>query len=207
MQGSRRAILDYLRHAGAAPVDRLAQAVDLAPVTVRHHLKLLRERGLVDVVSEPAGRGRPRHVYRLSPEGAGALCEGRYASLASQLLDLVKQLDQGGAERFFSAMAAGVVADRRAAIDAAEGLEARLDLLVEILDDQGFPARWEPSGGDFLLHELGCPYAELGERHDEVCSLDLALIRATVGGEVTRERWRLDGDAACVFRIRPAGAC
>ena len=76
-----------------------------------------------------------------------------------------------------------------------------------ILAARAFIARWEPSGGDFLLHELGCPYAELGERHDEVCSLDLALIRATVGGEVTRERWRLDGDAACVFRIRPAGAC
>ena len=44
-----------------------------------------------------------------------------------------------------------------------------------------------------------------GEVIDNLDELEDAA--ATVGGEVTRERWRLDGDAACVFRIRPAGAC
>jgi predicted ArsR family transcriptional regulator len=205
MQGSRRQIMEYLREHDSAAVEFLAAAVDLAPVTVRHHLKVLRQRGLVEVQSERVGRGRPRHVYRLSPSGSASLCENRYEQLAERMLDLVKHGDGQVAERFFSDMAKGIVADHRAALSLARGPAESLDLVVDILGAEGFTARWNQDGDAYLLHATSCPYASLGERHAEVCCMDMALIGAAMDAEVVRESWRMDGDEACVYRVRPRG--
>jgi predicted ArsR family transcriptional regulator len=209
MQDTRQKILSHLGCASEATVSELAEAVGLAPVTVRHHLNVLRERGHVSVSSERIGRGRPRHVYRLSSSGAGSLCSGGYEALATRMIEQIKETDVSGgarsAERFFEAMAHRIVDEEGQAFREAP-VEARLDTLVGLLTQQGFLASWERDGEDFLIRELGCPYATLGIVHAEICCMDRALIEATGCGSVTRERWRLEGDEACVYRVRPGVA-
>ncbi|NJN55520.1 MAG: hypothetical protein HC804_12665 [Anaerolineae bacterium] len=53
---------------------------------------------------------------------------------------------------------------------------------------------------------IGCPYEDLGSEHPEMCRLDARVIDRLIPGTAIRERWRLDGDAGCVYRVAPC-AC
>lgn len=201
MQSTRRAILDHLRLNGAASVEALAGAVGLAPVTVRHHLNLLREDNLVDVAAESVGRGRPRHVFQLSQAGGQAVVDDNpFAVLTARLLDAMRATDRGQIEGVFAAMADTIAAEH-AAVYADQPIETRLDAVVALLADEGFTTVWQREGDAFVLQQLSCPFHSLGGQHREVCCMDARLIEAVVGGEVEREEWRMDGGATCVYRI------
>jgi DeoR family transcriptional regulator, suf operon transcriptional repressor len=200
-EGSRREVLAYLRAHGRSSIADLAGATGLAPVTLRHHLGLLREGGLVLVDREPAGRGRPRHVYRLSPQGVAELAEQRpYARLAADLIDALEAAEAGAAARALRAMGARLAAARREAF-AGLPLEDRLEVLVSLLADEGFALRWSRDGDTYVIREAGCPYRALAQTHGEVCALDLEVIRRVVGAAVTYRLWRGEGDPPCVFRV------
>ncbi len=204
MQDSRLRILEYLQAHGEADVASLADAVDLAAVTVRHHLSVLRQRDLVQVEAERSGRGRPRHIYRLSRRGAGRLQPEACERLTSRIIDLVAAQDDGEAERLFTDLAERALEDHRQSLADAGDEESRLNLVVDLLAEEGLQTRWERDGADFLLRDLECPYASLSREHQEVCCMDLRIIEAAVEGQVVRERWRPAGDDRCVFRIAPA---
>jgi DeoR family suf operon transcriptional repressor len=203
MQDTRKSILDYLREHGQAAVEPLADHCGLAAVTVRHHLSVLRERGLVEVEHESVGRGRPRHVYRLSPRGGEEVVEDRYREMADRLLEAMKAGSRESAERFFRDMAERLLGDRAEALRA-RPIAERLDVFGALLSEEGFTVRWERDGDDFIVREVACPYQGLGATHDEVCCMDRHLLESLVDGRVVREQWRLEGDAECVFRVLPA---
>lgn len=202
---SRRQILEHLRAHGRATIEELAAATGLAAVTVRHHLGVLRKGDLVEVSSAPVGRGRPRHVYRLSPEGARCLVPNGFQDLASQLLDALKSDGRQPAEAFFRRMAERV-AERHPEVAGASSPTGRLATLALLLTEEGFVVRWERDGEDILVHETACPYQQLGEAHREVCCMDEHLIELVTGGRVVREAWRLEGAEGCAYRILGLGA-
>lgn len=202
---SRRQILEHLRANGHATIEQLAAATGLAAVTVRHHLGILRRGDLVAVSSVPVGRGRPRHVYRLSPEGARCLVPNGFEGLASQLLDALKSAGREPAEAFFRRMAERV-AERHPETADASTPGGRLATLALLLTEEGFVVRWERDGDDIVVHETACPYQQFGEAHREVCCMDEHLIGLVTGGTVVRESWRLDGAEGCAYRIVGLGA-
>lgn len=204
-QASRRQILEHLRDNGTATIEALATATGLAAVTVRHHLGILRKSAFIAVSTQPVGRGRPRHVYRLSPQGAQSLVPNGFEGLASQLLDALKANDRAPAEQFFRDMAERVAA-RGPEIGNTSTAVGRLATLALLLTEEGFVVRWERDGDDIVVHETACPYEHLGETHREVCCMDQHLIALVTGGDVVRETWRLEGDAGCAYRIRGLGA-
>ncbi len=204
MQDTRKRILDYLRTHGRAAVDPLAEHCGLAPVTVRHHLSVLRSRGLVVMDTEPVGRGRPRHVYRLSALGGEEVVEDRYRHMAVRLLEAMKAGSRESAELFFKDMADRLVAERKAEL-LDQPIETRLDAVGALLGDEGFAVFWEQDGDSYLVREVACPFQGLGADHREVCCMDMHLLESLVGadGTVVRERWRLEGDDECVYRVVP----
>jgi len=204
-QASRRHILEHLGTHGTATIEALAAATGLAPVTVRHHLGILRKRELVTTSSVPAGRGRPRHVYRLSALGAQCLMPSGFEDLASQLLDALKEGDRAPAERFFRRMAERVATRHPEAVTP-QSADGRLDTLALLLTEEGFVVRWERDGDDVVVHEAACPYQQLGETHREVCCMDHHLIALVTGRPVVREAWRLDGADGCAYRIIGLGS-
>jgi len=200
MHDTRRQLLRQLQNRGSTTVVELAASVRLEPVTVRHHLGLLRDQGLVESNTERHGRGRPRNLYRLSAAGRAALREGGCERLAGRLLDWVLAADGGAAERFFAAAAREALADEaEGPLD--EGLEGHLDRTVALLTREGFDASWERDADGYLIRHCVCPYASLSQTHPAVCCLDQALIEAMHPGAVSRESWRPAGDDTCTYRI------
>ncbi|MFS8802051.1 winged helix-turn-helix transcriptional regulator, partial [Synechococcus sp. R60.2] len=66
---SKQAILVYLRKAGQANAQTLAEHLRISPQAIRRHLKDLEAEGLIQHVAQPNGLGRPQHLYQLSPLG------------------------------------------------------------------------------------------------------------------------------------------
>ena len=99
----RARIVDELRGAsGGLDVRELGQRVGLHPNTVRWHLGVLVDDGLVRGLPEHGrGRGRPSVVYRLTGEGV-AHDRDDYRLLATMLAGIVAD-DREGAARSYEA--------------------------------------------------------------------------------------------------------
>ena len=66
---SDRFILDYLRREGNCTIQDLVDHAGVTATAIRQRLTRLMEQGLIERVSEAAGRGRPTHRYSLSELG------------------------------------------------------------------------------------------------------------------------------------------
>ena len=96
---SRAALLETLRgEREAVGLNELVVATGLHRNTVREHLDVLLDDGLVERRRAPAvGRGRPAWLYRAT-DGAGSGVGHEYAGLATALASLVARTSSSPAE-------------------------------------------------------------------------------------------------------------
>jgi predicted ArsR family transcriptional regulator len=202
MQATRWEILEILKGTGEATVDELARQLGLAPITVRYHLAILESKGLVTTERVRGQVGRPYLVYSLT-EAAEELFPKKYHLLADRLLAEVKTLiGKNQIEAIFARMAEDISAEYVPRLSG-KSIEERLTALVDLLGEEGFLARWERSGDKYVLVETSCPYRYVGQRHPEVCNLDLRLITDVLDTSVTRSTCVVHGDEVCTFHITP----
>ncbi len=207
MQSTRQAILEYLKKNGHATVDELAGFLALTPVTVRHHLDILRSENLVGepIVRHRTSRGRPQYVFVLTGQ-ASAHFPKTYDALATKVLDEVRA--QGG-DKLVNVIFEGVAARLRAAAPApppGEPLAARMDRAVGFLNIRGYVAHWEQSADGALLYTCNCPYEALADRHPELCNMDLVLVGNLVGVLPQRVSRLAQGDASCAYLFKETAA-
>ncbi|KAB2857287.1 MAG: ArsR family transcriptional regulator, partial [Anaerolineae bacterium] len=96
-QETRRHILDILKKNAEMTVDEIVALLHqsnekkVTAATIRHHLDILQENGLVEApeVRRRESPGRPQYVYRLTEKGQDFF-PSNYAGLASSLLDQIK---------------------------------------------------------------------------------------------------------------------
>jgi DeoR family transcriptional regulator, suf operon transcriptional repressor len=202
---TRDIILRTIRQRHQATVNELAEAADVSPVTVRHHLNSLQADSLLELESVRRKVGRPYHVYSLSDKGL-ELFPKRYASLSLRLLEELKeQFPPDVVQSIFRGVVESIIAERRADFESL-GFEARLAFLVDLLAEEGFLARWEKRDGRYHLIEYSCPYLSLGTEHTEICSLDRDLMIAVLNTDVQQHSCMLSGDSCCQFSFTPAQA-
>jgi len=206
MQKTRQKIIEYLREHQAATVDELSDALDhLTAVTVRHHLDVLQEDGLVDSphVQHRSTPGRPKYVYQLTDK-AYQLFPRNLTTLTNSMLDELKQslpneqvnvIFDGVADRMASGLEAG---------PANEPFERRLDRVVDHLIDHGYEATWEKSEAGYMLHTTNCPYHGVADDNDDLCGIDMRYISKLLGRVPRRTLHMQDGDATCSYLIAAA---
>jgi predicted ArsR family transcriptional regulator len=150
----------------------LAARVGLHPNTVRWHLGVLTDAGLVHSAAEQQHRrGRPSVVYRLTPDGA-ARDRDEYRLLATMLTAAVAS-DEAGAELAYET---GVRWGQH--LQAAEPEMG----IVELLDRQGFAAN---DCGD-QIEMRRCPFYALAEESPEViCTLHRGIIEGALAAGST----------------------
>lgn len=178
---SRVRILEELRRAGRPLVTvELAERVGLHHNTVRAHLEVLQEAGLV--TAEPEKRvapGRPRIVYRPVPEADDE--RTGYRLLAGILTSYLAASPNPGLAAEEAGRAWGRYLVERPQpfqrVDSGDAI-ARVSRLLEEL---GFaPEPVVEEGEDrILLHR--CPFRDLAVRHPEVtCAVHLGLIEGAL---------------------------
>jgi predicted ArsR family transcriptional regulator len=202
IQTRRQEILNILKQQGEATVDELATMLELTPVTVRHHLDILRAEGLVEApaVRRRHGPGRPQYVYTLTPESA-SLFPQRYDVLANELLDEIKSaMDREQVRGLFDH-----IVERRLenapVLNDGQPADEKMDALVNYLSDKGFIAEWERKNGKYVVYASNCPYQNVATEHPEICAVDHAMLRRMTGTDVHCVRRITDGAYSCIYEI------
>jgi predicted ArsR family transcriptional regulator len=201
---TRRAILNLLKREGQLPAADVARALSLTPAAIRLQLTRLEEDGLLEREDAPSGRrGRPTHLYRLSP-AAEALYPKRYGDLTTELLGYLGGPDSEQVDALFEQR-------RRRRVDGARprlsnlSFDAQVTALTTILDEDGYLADAERlDDGSWRITEHNCAILTVAHGFSQACSSELSFIReALPGAKVERVAHIMDGAHVCAYLVSP----
>jgi len=202
MKSTRDKILQTLLEKPRSTINTLAEAVGINPISVRHHLTNLQMEGLVEGQEERHGVGRPRLVYVLTDEGVERF-PTRYMQLTTRLLAQMKDTMPGPVITNLFNQIAEDLASKYSGDVQNLSMEERLDLIQEILSHEGFNVNWEKKNGHYEIHEISCPYYQIGIAHPEVCTVDQTLISRMLALPVNKVQCILSGASHCTYVIQP----
>lgn len=207
MHAVRKHILEILKETGGATVAELAERLEMAPVSVRHHLDILQGDNVIRVgrLERTGNVGRPQQLYVLTHE-AGELFPNNFAALAAGLVTQMKRmLPPEQVRTAFCAMARELARESDAALLAQLPIEEKLDRIAAFLSERGYLARWEvnPAAdeGGYLLHKYNCPYNGVSGEHRELCLMDELLVNELVGKSCCRTKSVAENNICCTYRI------
>jgi predicted ArsR family transcriptional regulator len=199
-KSTRDKVLQTMLSRQRCTINELAEAVDINPISVRHHIARLEAEGLVTSEEERHGVGRPRRLYFLTEQGLERF-PSRYMKLTIRLLEQLKDsMPEPMINRLFTQMAENMAAEYQAEASGL-GIEQRLDLVTSMLSGEGFTVDWEKQGEQYLIREISCPYFHVGQSHPEVCSMDQTLISTVLEIPAEKIKCVLNGDAHCSYLI------
>jgi len=190
-------LLHALLHQPAGmSIDELAQALAVTRTAVRQHLAALERDGLVKRgATRPTGR-RPEQLHQLSEQGR-ELFPRQYPLLANLLIGELAGLM--GQEVLLALMRQ--LGRKLAAELESDGVEE--GRIVEHMNAAGYAAEvFFRSSGEPQIVAHNCVFHHLAKAHPVVCELDLALIGALGGAEVSHEECMLRGGQVCRFALR-----
>ena len=202
MTDTRQKVLRTLLAHPRSTIHDLADAVGINPISVRHHINSLLADQLVTSEEERHGVGRPRRVYFLTETGIEQF-PTRYIRLTIRLLEQLKgSMPEHMVASLFEQMAQGMADDyaRKPELQKMT-LEERLDLMQNLLGEEGFVIQWERQGNQYYIHETSCPYYHVGQDHPEVCSVDRILISSVLSVPAAKTQCILNGDHYCTYVI------
>ena len=202
MKSTRERVLQTLLKNHRCTINHLAEAVDINPISVRHHISKLEAEGLVGAEEERHGVGRPRHVYFLTEAGLEHF-PTRYMRLTIRLLGQLKEhMPPEMVNQLFSKMAADLVQEyANSARTQGLSTEQRLDMVKTLLKEEGFNIEWEKIGDQYHIREVSCPYFHVGQNHPEVCWIDQTLISTVLDLPAEKVKCVLDGDNYCTYVV------
>jgi len=203
--------LELLKERNGATVAELAESLNMAPVSVRHHLDILQGDNLISVerLERKGNVGRPQQVYALT-QVANEHFPDNFAALAAGLVRQLKRvLPPDEVEAAFKSLAQDFAATMQPTVVGLP-VEERLEAVAHFLNERGYLARWEMNGGGddggYLLHKCNCPYAGVSDEHNELCLMYQALINELMGESCQRVQSMAADARCCTYRVAgPAG--
>jgi predicted ArsR family transcriptional regulator len=197
---TRLRILEHLRRHHTSTAPELGRALGMTAANVRHHLAILVNNDLLEVVGRRReGRGRPERIYGLSRRVLGDGLDELSAALLDEALSGRGEEEQG---RFLRYVARRLLGENAGAT--APSLPRRLAAVVGLLNRLHYRARWEagPAGPRLILGH--CPYAAVIDRHPELCRMDALLLEERLGLPAVQQA-KLEasarGETFCMFQV------
>lgn len=200
-KNTRERVLQTLLTRDRCTINDLAEAVEINPISVRHHISRLEAEALVESEEVRHGVGRPRRYYFLTEKGRERF-PTRYIRLMLRLLEQLKEtMPQPMVAKLFSQIAQDLASEYASTVSDLS-MEERLDLVQKLLSIEGFRVEWEQQGDEYHIREVNCPYFHIGQNHPEVCSVDQTLISTLLNIPVQKVQCMLQGDAHCTYVIQ-----
>src|SRR5213080_3153104 len=199
MDSRRDAILAFLKVHGQASLAEVAAHMEVSKQGALRHLEALEALGLATVASaEPHGRGRPEHVYRLTPAAGDHFPDG-HRELAG---DLVEFLNEEQLQRFFERRAARLEAEyapRLAGLD----FEARVRELAKLASEHGHMAEVvDLPGGGLAIRHCNCPIQDVAVRTPLPCKNEKEMYERLLGAPVERSTWVREAASDCTYQVK-----
>ncbi len=195
-------VLSVLQRHGAVTIKDLEANLGVTATAVRQQVAGLLADGYIRQEVERAGRGRPKHVYSLTPKGR-ALFPHHYDEFTNSLLrEILASEGPGKVQELLGRMGRRMAAQYEKHLTGLSASE-RAAKLTELLNAKGILAevRFEPDG--IVFHEYNCPYYELARENRAICGMEEDMIAHAVKQPVELVSCILDGHHGCQFKIEP----
>ena len=203
MKSTKDRILQTLLRHPKITINELAEAVDINPISVRHHLTNLQMEGLIEAAEVRHGVGRPRLVYSLTQDGMERF-PTKYLRLTTRLLAQMKEtMPAPVVAKLFNQIAEDLASEYSSQIQGLS-MEERLEFVKELLAQEGFTVEWEKKGSEYQIHEISCPYYQIGVAHPEVCTVDQTLISKMLALPANKVHCILDCGSHCTYVVQTA---
>jgi len=202
MKSTKERILQTLLRKPNLTINDLAEAVEINPISVRHHLSNLEKEGLIAAEEERHGVGRPRLVYSLTEDGMEHF-PTKYLRLTTRLLAQMKESIPGPIVASLFNQIAEDLASQYASDIKGLNMEERLDFVKDLLAQEGFTVEWEKKDDKYEIHEISCPYYQIGVAHPEVCTVDQTLISKMLAVPANKVQCILNGGSHCTYVVQP----
>ena len=203
MKSTKDKILQTLLRHPKVTINELAEAVEINPISVRHHLTNLQMEGLIEAEEVRHGVGRPRLVYSLTQDGMERF-PTKYLRLTTRLLAQMKEtMPAPVVAKLFNQIAEDLANEYSSQIQGLS-MEERLEFVKELLAQEGFTVEWEKIGSEYQIHEISCPYYQIGVAHPEVCTVDQTLISKMLALPANKVQCILDGGSHCTYVVQTA---
>ncbi len=205
MTSSRKHILEYLQRYSPASATEISRVLGTSAANVRHHLSVLVEFGVVEVIStrSPHGRGRPSKLYGLTSQ----IHEHNLGGLARTSLDMLLSGNPDDEKlELLRKLATKLGAGLKSA-SLPSSLGQRYTQAVQQLNRLGYKARWEAHSQAPHLVLGHCPYADIIADHPELCQMDTYLLEHLTDVEVEQIKKRVldaHGSRFCLFLPKKA---
>ena len=204
IEATAERILFQLKTVGSQGTTALAENLELTTEAVRQQVQKLVETGLIAGEAERGtGAGRPRQCWALTRAGHARFPDTP-AQLAVDLIDSVRTLfGDAGIDRLIDARRAENRRDYLDHLASARSVGERVRRLADLREREGYMARAERDGRDWLLIEDHCPICAAASACQGFCRSELMLFQEVLGPEtkVTREQHLLTGGRRCTYRI------
>ena len=197
-------ILYFIKTKGPDSTATLAKTLDMTGEAARQQVQKLVAAGLIEGRQEAqAGAGRPRQNWVLT-EAGNARFPDTHAQLTIKLIGSVRQLfGEAGLDKLITQREEESRSAYALACSAPD-LPTRLRQLATVRDEEGYMARVEADGDDWLLIEDHCPICAAARTCQGFCRSELQLFQEVVGpgATIVREQHVLANAMRCVYRIR-----
>ena len=193
-------VLSILQRQGSVTIKELEAGLGVTATAVRQQLTGLLADGYIQQEIERAGRGRPKHVYSLTPKGR-SLFPHHYDEFTNSLLrEILISEGPDKVQELLGRMGQRMAAQYEGQLAGLSSSE-RATKLTELLNAKGIMAEltFEPDG--IVFHEYTCPYYELARENRAICDMEEDMIAHAVKQPVALVSCTLDGHHGCQFKI------
>jgi DeoR family suf operon transcriptional repressor len=193
-------VLSILQRYGTVTIKDLETSLGVTATAVRQQIAGLLADGHIQQESARAGRGRPKHVYSLTPKGR-SLFPHHYDEFTNSLLREIL-LSEGPAkvQELLGRMGQRMAAQYETQLTGLSSNE-RATKLTELLNAKGILAEVKFGPDGIVFHEYSCPYYELARENRAICDMEEDMIASAVRQPVELVSCTLDGHHGCQFRI------
>ncbi len=198
-RGPAGKILRLLQRHGSLSAKQLQAELGVRSLNaVREQLMGLQAAGLITATAERRGTGRPTYMYALSDK-AQALFPNGYDLLLKLLLE--ELLLQEGPERLQAILHAvsARLANQYGTGSAGQTLQQRLAVLEQAYEQHGTPISVVERSDVIELHKYSCPYFDLAQENDVVCTVERHMLEHMLGRNVQLNSRMIEGHIGCCF--------
>lgn len=191
-------LLDLLKQQGTMSIADLASATAVTATAVRQRLTRLMAQGLIERVTERAGRGRPSHRYSLT-EKARRQAGNNYGDLAIMLWEEIRSVKDQEIRRGLFQRLAAAMARFYAGRMKGTTPSARMESLKELFAERRVPMEVDSTGQLPVLTVVDCPYPELAEKDRGICAVEKMMFAELLASPLRLSQCRLEGHSCCQF--------
>ena len=192
--------LEQLHRMCGGSVQEICDAVGVTATAVRQRLTRLEGDELVVRETVKSGRGRPRHVYRVSDAGLRHLGEN-YRDLALVLWRAIHQVDNSTVRVSLLAAVRDEFVNKYGRVNKNRPLKIRVQQLQEQLVSRGYDFEFDAEEGLPVLRETSCPYQDLATLDPSICEMESDVFSRILNADVSLTQCCLDGHAHCEFHV------